>query len=459
MLFTKVSVKYAAKFLVVGCLNVFLVACVSSGGKNKQPNITRMDDIDADHVEYADDVTAESEGDDRFSAPVESEGGDELDPYDNPQYAVESDEDADIRVDDSADLYDDPQYADEVESDVVAGEEALNEADSIDSETLLVESDSSEGDISASPAEVQEVAVVYEQVGIDENGQPIMAVVEPVDPLEKFGSNPYLQNPPMVTAEAAASFSDALALMREDKLDEASVVFESISENNHLLSGPAYNRAVIAYKQDDMKLTLKWLSISLERNAYNLDAKNLKANVYKKQAKFKEAEAEYLSIISMWGAYLPAYKNLGILYDMYMGKLALALEQYRLYEALSPEEDKKVTGWIAVISRKIEVEPVPVEPTPQQETEGVVGDQEGTSINADSDTDSVEPDLVDEPGVVEENDASMNADVESGDIAEADSEQGAIEEVEAPVNDAVEPENAIESVDGVDVDNMQSEVE
>ena len=364
----KASYKYATNVFAVCCFSVFLVSCVSSGGKSKEPNITRLDEFDLDQVEYADHGDGTEQLDDRFSMPDESDNA-EVDPYDNPQYA-----------DDTADLYDNPEYVDgetqTVIDEGVNAEDAETSAydnpeyaegvanlDGVDLADLdgkaADEVFGAENDTNTNAVVIDNVdEVVYEQVGIDENGLPIMAIVKPIDPLEQFGANPYLQNPPAVTDEASNQFSEAISLMREEKWDEASVILELVSDENPELSGPAYNRAVIAYTQNDLELALKWLNIALDRNAYNLDAKNLKANVFKKQSKFIEAEAEYKGIIALWGAYLPAYKNLGILYDLYMGKFKLAIEQYRLYESLTPQEDKQVVGWIAVIARQLPVEEV-----------------------------------------------------------------------------------------------------
>ncbi len=385
VMFDRLSETILAKFLGVLLFSVFIVAC-AGGGKSKPQDITRMEDINMDQVEYADH--ADTGEDDRFSAPSDMNNeqlgdGEALDPYDNPQYAdaandpfdnpqyAEGEESADTLVveQDAIDPYDNPQYAEgsePVDTDTVAVDSTMEQSVDTNADDTYANQDSTEDAYNEEQDEAYntEPAIekttkdpVYEQVGVDEAGQPIMAIV---DPLEKFGPNPYLQNPPIVNSDTVANFSQALSLASEEKYEEAALLLEELSENNAQLSGPAYNRAVLAYKEDDMKLALEWVDIALARNAYNLDAKNLKANIFKNQAKFEAAEIEYKGIISMWGAYLPAYKNLGILYDMYMGKLALALEQYRLYDSLNPKIDKQVEGWIAVIARQMPAEPEPV---------------------------------------------------------------------------------------------------
>ena len=44
--------------------------------------------------------------------------------------------------------------------------------------------------------------------------------------------------------------------------------------------------------------------------------------------------------------------NLGILYDIYLGKTELALQHYRKYQQVLAEPDKRVGGWIKDLERR-----------------------------------------------------------------------------------------------------------
>ncbi|NRA41137.1 MAG: hypothetical protein HRU21_02385 [Pseudomonadales bacterium] len=304
MLFTKLNALLSRTFLIV--LGVYLAACAAPSPErdpdnpnnqrsSRYENITPLDQsIDMDRVEYADGV--------------------EL-------------------PDDSINYYDQPQYADAAES------------EGMQSDTAADASIAAVSDQNINP---------YDNPVYADNAIMGGAVLPRVDPIVQFGPNPYIQNAPYVTDAVIADFNAAVTALEADDSARAADIFERLSQEQLLLSGPAYNRAVIAYQQQDYVAANQWVDIAINRNALNFDAKNLKATLLRRQAKFTEAEAVYRDIIQAWGGYLPAYKNLGILLDLYMGKSAEALRQYRLYDQFSSVEDKQVEGWIAILSRQLE---------------------------------------------------------------------------------------------------------
>ncbi len=475
---------------------IFVSACVSSGGKSReqaeQPNYDPYDNPQYaegaeenpyDNPQYAEGVdSGEQEAIDPYDNPQYAEGdnsdpydnpqyaeGAEVDPYDNPQYAdgtdsadgsgidqVEEQDDRFSVPEDVSDTnpYYNPEYADGIDGQVYNEDETVIQ-DSVVADEVTYDPITGAPIIASQDSDAtgaSEPEVVYEQVGVDENGQPIMAVVQPVDPLEKFGPNPYLQSPPYVAPDAQVQFEQAIALLREDKVDEASVILEQLNNDNVQLSGPAYNLGVIAYQQDDYDKSLEWLDTAISRNAYNLDAKNLKAKVLKEQAKFDLAEQEYKQIIELWGAYLPAYRNLGILYDLYMGKLRLAQEQYTLYDELSPEEDKQVKGWIAAITRQIgPLEP----PAPDPVVDEPVVDEFGAEVSADSTTDSTTDNAVDPEQQVEGQEESIDP---SATIAEDGKSELQGNESEQGLYDGSSPETS-EDVDATVAEQTEQEFE
>ena len=50
-----------------------------------------------------------------------------------------------------------------------------------------------------------------------------------------------------------------------------------------------------------------------------------------------------------------AYLNLGILYELYLGRLPEALAAYRQYQSLSSEPNRKVVGWVVDLERRLGV--------------------------------------------------------------------------------------------------------
>ena len=70
-------------------------------------------------------------------------------------------------------------------------------------------------------------------------------------------------------------------------------------------------------------------------------------------------------MIQRWGGCLEAYKALGVLLDLYMGRSEDALGYYRQYNDLLPEPSVEVKGWIADIERQLGI--FVEEPPPQEE--------------------------------------------------------------------------------------------
>lgn len=171
--------------------------------------------------------------------------------------------------------------------------------------------------------------------------------------LEKFGPNPYLSNRALVSRQAKLDFAAASEVLRSGDLVAAETLFLTIVETYPELSGASYNLAVMKSGQGDDEAALVHLETALTRNNNNLDAHLLKAYIHRTSGDFAAAEQEYLDSIEIWGAFVPALKNLGILYDLYMGKLAEAYFYYEQYLALIDEPDKQVLGWSVDLERQM----------------------------------------------------------------------------------------------------------
>ena len=70
---------------------------------------------------------------------------------------------------------------------------------------------------------------------------------------------------------------------------------------------------------------------------------------------FANAEKQYRLCLMVRPDFKDAYLNLGILYELYLGKLDLALQAYRSYQGLLEEPDRKVEGWVMDLERRLGV--------------------------------------------------------------------------------------------------------
>jgi len=165
--------------------------------------------------------------------------------------------------------------------------------------------------------------------------------------------NPYLANPPDVPKSARVEFAAAIAAMNAGEWKRASGLLTLMTETYPTLSGPYVNLGLCYFHREDWDNAEKTLQKAIEVNNTNMDAYTALGVLYREQGKFTEAEKTYQAALSIWPHHLESHRNLGILYDLYMGRFMEALDHYRMLQALLPEEDRQLKGWIIDLERRI----------------------------------------------------------------------------------------------------------
>ncbi len=69
---------------------------------------------------------------------------------------------------------------------------------------------------------------------------------------------------------------------------------------------------------------------------------------------FAQAEQFYRRCLAAAPDFREAHLNLGILYELYLGRLGDALAAYEQYQALLPEPDPRVAGWLLDLRRRLD---------------------------------------------------------------------------------------------------------
>ena len=158
---------------------------------------------------------------------------------------------------------------------------------------------------------------------------------------------------PPVSQRTQDRFSQALELMRAGEHDIALTEFEALTEQHPELAGPWVNLGIIYEEQGQLDKAGAAYEAALQANPHNCDARIQAALLAREQGQFPQAEQHYLACMNSQPGYAAAYRNVGILYELYMGRLDDALVMYGEYQSLLNEPDAQVAGWMSDLERRV----------------------------------------------------------------------------------------------------------
>lgn len=155
-----------------------------------------------------------------------------------------------------------------------------------------------------------------------------------------------------VDSDIRDEFERAVALLKEERYDEAIMLLRAVTGKVRRFTGPYINLAIAYIKTDQLKKAEENLVKALKLNKSHPAANNELALVYRKTGRFAEARKIYEELLNNYPNFLPARKNLGVLCDLYLRDLNCALEQYEGYLKVLPE-DEKVKIWVADLKSRM----------------------------------------------------------------------------------------------------------
>ena len=165
-------------------------------------------------------------------------------------------------------------------------------------------------------------------------------------------ANPYLQGRQSVPAEAQRLFAQAQDLIERQEWYGALEALQALAETYPKLSGVCLDLAQVYAQLGDTQQAQLWFQRSIASNASNVGAYNEYGIFLREQGQFAEAEAIYLLALEQWDASADTHRNIGILYDLYLGDPQKALQHYYRYQVLTEEGDPEVTAWIVDLEHR-----------------------------------------------------------------------------------------------------------
>jgi tetratricopeptide (TPR) repeat protein len=149
-----------------------------------------------------------------------------------------------------------------------------------------------------------------------------------------------------VTARGKADFERAVGFMRSGNNTEAELEFKQVALQFPQLSAPYVNLGILYRKSGRLEQSEDALKTAVERNDGSAVAWTELGATQRLRGEFPNAAASYEKAIADDPNFAPAYRNLGVVSDLYLGDPERALTAFEHYKELTGEE-KPVSGWIA----------------------------------------------------------------------------------------------------------------
>lgn len=155
-----------------------------------------------------------------------------------------------------------------------------------------------------------------------------------------------------VPPEAQALYEQAVWTMAAGDFVEAELRMKEF-----LLQYPGYpgahvNLAIIYRENGDTEAAMAEVEAALAIDPNNPAALNQKGLLLRKNGKFVEAEAAYLKAVTASPDYALAHYNLGVLNELYLQQLDVALQHFEVYQSLVGD-DEQVSKWITDLKRRV----------------------------------------------------------------------------------------------------------
>ena len=156
-----------------------------------------------------------------------------------------------------------------------------------------------------------------------------------------------------VPPAAEALFEQARVAMAANKPGQAAVLLSRFTKTWPAYASPFTDLGIAYMRLGKNDEALAAFAEAIKRRPADCRAQVATGILQRRRHAFKAAETAYNACLAADPNNKAALLNLGILYEIYLGKLPEALAAYRHYQSLQKAPDKRVAGWIAALSRQI----------------------------------------------------------------------------------------------------------
>ena len=156
-------------------------------------------------------------------------------------------------------------------------------------------------------------------------------------------------------AAALRDYERALGLMDAGRDEDASRQLSELADRYPEYAGPLMNLGLLAARNGDSEAASGYFKLATSICATCAPAWNQLGILHREHGRFAEAEEAYRQALASDPDYALAHYNLGVLYDLYQGRHAAAVEHYERYVALAggSGDTRQVDRWIADLRRRL----------------------------------------------------------------------------------------------------------
>jgi len=157
---------------------------------------------------------------------------------------------------------------------------------------------------------------------------------------------------PEIPLQAQTMFERAVAIMAAGDFVDAELRFKEFLLQYPVYPGAHVNLAILHAQNGNELEAQASIDAALALDASHAAALNQQGMLLRRNGKFIEAEAAYLKAVTASPDYALAHYNLGVLNELYLQRLDVALQHFEIYQGLV-DGDKQVEKWISDLTRRV----------------------------------------------------------------------------------------------------------
>ncbi|MET0053092.1 MAG: tetratricopeptide repeat protein [Candidatus Thiodiazotropha sp.] len=161
----------------------------------------------------------------------------------------------------------------------------------------------------------------------------------------------------VVSSPLAGEIAAAERLYQANKVERARAELQALIDANPKRAEAYRVLAGLELEEAHPETAQNVLEKALALEPNNPQTLNQLGVAQRMQGRFSEAEQAYTQALAIDPDYAQAHRNLGILYDLYLGKPGDALNHYQRSQALNGASDAQLDGWIADLKRRTGTQP------------------------------------------------------------------------------------------------------